>query len=313
MLPEDGLGSDEESQKDRLHCEQVGETGAEEESVPVGDAVDPREMDTTTAATPLSPAASPEAEERIPIAEYHAPTPEGYVTPISVLSATGSPTRPRASPKRKQLSSPEESEIAAGLACAVKRHCGSASELVPSPRLPGRMPYGLPSCLEGEEREKVGRRESQSLTSERDDGLSTPPTTPVHAARSLDVSQEEEAEDPIFATPPEENKSSGMPRNSPTTGKEDADGNFLGPLDKLAASLHHPTTVRSPAGDCGTPAGPEASEGAVPPSVGSEEEPLMGPEPVAASTRPSSPVMEGEDNPTIPPFQFTQPLDVSTG
>ncbi len=142
MLPEDGPGPDEESQKDSLHCEQVGEAGAEEESVPVGDIVDPREMDTTPAATPPSPAASPEAEEKFLIAEYQAPTPEGYVTPTGVLSATGSPTRPRASPKRKQLSSLEESKIAAGLACAVKRHCGSAFEFVPSPRLPGRMPYG---------------------------------------------------------------------------------------------------------------------------------------------------------------------------
>ncbi len=99
MLPEDGPGSDEESQKDRLHCEQVGEAWAEEESVPVEDAVDPREMDTTPTATPPSPATSPEAEEKIPIAEYHTPTPEGYVTPTGVLSATGFPTRPRASQK----------------------------------------------------------------------------------------------------------------------------------------------------------------------------------------------------------------------
>ena len=35
--------------------------------------------------------ALPEAEEKIPIAEYHAPTPEGYVTPTGVLSATGFP------------------------------------------------------------------------------------------------------------------------------------------------------------------------------------------------------------------------------
>ncbi len=314
MLPEDGPGSDEESWKDRLHCEQVGEAGAEEESVPVGDIVDPREMDTTPAATLLSPATSPETEEKIPIAEYHAPTPEGYVTPTSVLSATGSPTRPRASPKQKQLLSREGSEIAAGLACAVKRHCRSSPELVPSPRLPGRMPYGLPSCLEGEEPERVGGRESQSSTSERDEGLRMPPTTPVHAARSLDVSQGEEPKDPIFATPPEENKSSGTLLNSPATGKEDADGNFLGPLDELAASPNHPTTIRSPAGaTLSSPAGPETSKGAVPPSVGSGEEPLTGPEPVAASTRPSSPATERKDSPTIPPFQFTQPLDVPTG
>ncbi len=101
--------------------------------------LEPREMDATLAVTPLSPDASPEAGERVNVAEYHAPTPEGYVTPTGVLSATGSLTQPRTSPKRKQLSSPEGSEIAAGLVIA-GRHCRSASESAPSSRLPGRMP-----------------------------------------------------------------------------------------------------------------------------------------------------------------------------
>ncbi len=159
MLTEDGPGPDEGGQKDSSRREHAGEIGAEEETVPVEDAVEPRDMDITPAATPPSPAASPEAEEKIPIAEYHAPTPEGYVTPTGMLSATGSPIRPRASPKRKQLSSPEGSEIAAGLGCTVKRHCGSVPELALDPRLPGRMPYGLPSHLDGEgtgERRKEG-------------------------------------------------------------------------------------------------------------------------------------------------------------
>ncbi len=38
----------------------------------------------------------------------------------------------------------------------------------------------------------------------------------------------------------------------------------------------------------------------------------MGPEPVVACTRPSSPATERGDSPTIPPFQFAQPLNVST-
>ncbi len=47
MLPEDGPGSDEEGQKDSPYREQAGEAGAEEESIPVGDTVELREMDTT--------------------------------------------------------------------------------------------------------------------------------------------------------------------------------------------------------------------------------------------------------------------------
>ncbi len=174
VLPEDGSSPDRKSKENCSRCDQVGETRTEEESVPVEDIVDPREMDTAPAATHPSPVSLAEAGEKILIAEYHAPTPEGYVTPTAVLSATGSPTRPIASPKRKQLSSPEESEIAAGLACAVKQHCRSTPELVPSPRLPGRMPYGLSPCLEREEPEKVGRRKSPSSASEGDEGLRTP-------------------------------------------------------------------------------------------------------------------------------------------
>ncbi len=63
MLTEDGPGPDEEGQKDSPRREQAGETRAEEESVPVENAVEPREMDTTPVATPPPPAASPEAEE----------------------------------------------------------------------------------------------------------------------------------------------------------------------------------------------------------------------------------------------------------
>ncbi len=102
-------------------------------------------MDATPAVTPPSPEAALETEEKANMAEYHAPTPERYVTLTGLLSTMGSPTRPRTSPKRKQLSSLEGSEIAAGLVNMVKRHCGSASESAPSCRLPGHMPYGLPS------------------------------------------------------------------------------------------------------------------------------------------------------------------------
>ncbi len=118
--PENGPGSDEENQKDSLRQEQVGEARAEEKLSPVEETLEPREMDATPVVTPPSPDAAPETEERVNVAEYHAPTPEGYVTPTGVLSATGSPTRPRTSPKQKQLSSQEGSEIAAGLASAVK-------------------------------------------------------------------------------------------------------------------------------------------------------------------------------------------------
>ena len=51
--PKDGPGSDKESQKDSPRREQVGETGAEEEPIPVEETLEPREMDATPAVTPL--------------------------------------------------------------------------------------------------------------------------------------------------------------------------------------------------------------------------------------------------------------------
>ncbi len=275
MPPEDGPGPDEESQKDSPRREQVGEAGAEEEPFLVDETLEPREMDATPAATPPSPDAAPEAEEKVNVAEYRASTPEGYVTPTGLLSATGSPTRlhVRASPKRKQLSSPEGSEIAAGLMSAVKRHCGSASETVPSSRLPGRMPYGLPARVDREEPGIVGRRDSQSSTSGRDENPETPPTTPGHTTHSSGASQEGEPEDLIFATPPEGNGPPRTPTDSPTTGKENTNGNFLGPLDELAAPPNRPVPAESPARiKALPPAGPEAPTGDMPPSVGNGEE-----------------------------------------
>ena len=116
-----------------------------------------------------------------------------------------------------------------------------------------------------------------------------------------------------FATPPEENKSSGTRSGSPAADKGDVNGNLLGSLDKLAASPNHSTIVGSPAGAMlSLPAGRETSEGNVSLSMRSEGEPLTGSEPAAVSTRPSSPAEEGDYNITIPPFQFTQPLNVST-
>ena len=175
------------------------------------------------------------------------------------------------------------------------------------------MPYGLPSRLDGEELESVGRRESQSSTSERSEGLRTPPATPVHTARSLNASPGEEPEDLVFATPLEENKSSGTLTNHPAADKEDANGNFLGPLNESAVSPPHSANDRIPAGTTpSSPVGQEASKGAVPPAVKSEGEPPTESEPTVVSMRPSSPDAEEEDHPTIPPFQFTRPLNVST-
>ncbi len=89
---EDGCDLNEESQKDSLQSLQANEDGAEGGPSFVEETLEPREMDATPAVTPPSPKAAFQTGERANVAEYRAPTPEGYVTPTGLLSAVGSPT-----------------------------------------------------------------------------------------------------------------------------------------------------------------------------------------------------------------------------
>ncbi len=96
----------------------------------------------------------------------------------------------------------------------------------------------------------------------------------------MSASPEKEPEDLVFATPQEENKPVGTLANHPSADKEDANGNFLGPLNELVASPPYPVNDRGPAGTIqSSPAGQEASEGVVPPSMKSEGEPPTESEP----------------------------------
>ncbi len=265
----------------------------------------PRETEATPATTSPSPGVTPETEEKAPVAEDRASTPEGYVTLSRLLSATGSPTRLRASLKRKQLSSPDGSEIAAGLVSTVKRHCGSASEPIHGGRLLGRMPYGPSSCA-------IDEKENQTSTTNKDGDLEIPPTTPGRADPAPDSNQDGESEDPIFTTPPEGDKPSGTEKDEDNQGEEDLNGNFLGQSDELVAFRSQQTPAETPAGtQPQTPEGPEAPGGnMLTPGKNAEWQP---PEsgPVVTSTPPSSPAAEEWEDHTIPPFQWNQPLNLS--
>ncbi len=98
---EDGCDLNKESRKDSLLSEQADEDGAEGRPSFV-ETPEPREIDATPAVTPLSPNAELEMEERADVAEYRAPTPEGYVTPTGLLSAASSPSRPRTATRRRR-------------------------------------------------------------------------------------------------------------------------------------------------------------------------------------------------------------------
>ncbi len=175
------------------------------------------------------------------------------------------------------------------------------------------MPYALPSRIDREEPEIVGGTESQTSTSERDGDPETPPTTPEHTAHSSGLGQEEEPHDLIFVTPPEGDRPLGTMKDRPAKGEEDTKGNFSEQLDELAAPPNQPTPAEIPAGADPPPAaGPDAPTEDLPPPVRDEGWQSPGPEPVATSTPPSSPAAGGLDNPAVPPFQFTQPLDLSS-
>ncbi len=141
----------------------------------------------------------------------------------------------------------------------------------------------------------------------------TPPTTPEHTAHSSGLSQEEEPEDLIFVTPPEGDRPSRTTKDEPAEGEEDTNGNFLEQLDELAAPPNQPAPVEIPAGAEPPPAaGPDAPTEDVPPPTGDGGWWCPEPEPVATSTPPSSPAAEEPDNPTVPPFQWTRSLNLSS-
>ncbi len=175
------------------------------------------------------------------------------------------------------------------------------------------MPYGLPPHIDGEEPGTIGGEESQTLTSEGGGNPETPLTTPERTAHSPGSSQEEGPDDLVFVTPPEKDRPSRTPKDSPAKCENEINGNFLELLDELAVPPNRPAPVGTPAGaESSLPAGSGAHIEDTPPPVENEREQPPELEPSAVSTRPSSPAAEGEDNPTVPPFQFSQSLNLST-
>ncbi len=122
---------------------------AEEKFSVVNEALGSWGMDATPAVTSSPPETKPDTKEGSGMIGQTVPTTERCVTPMGLLSADSS-SRPRTSPKRKLLYSPEGRKIATGWENAVKRHLGSMPEHTPFSRLPGRMPYGMLSLAEEE-------------------------------------------------------------------------------------------------------------------------------------------------------------------
>ena len=275
---EDGDDLIEESQKDSLQREQVGEAGAEGRPSVMEEALEPQEMDATPAVTPPSPKAALEMEERANVAEYLAPTPEGC-DPHQLVVYYGFSSTAEGEAEEETMSLPEGSEIADGLVSAVKQHCGSASESAPNSRLPGRMPYGSSSRADGEEPRAVGGEGNQTPMLQRSGDSRTPPATPERRDHSPDLSLEEEPEEHLFVTPPEGDRPSGIARYEFTEAEGDTSGNFSEWPDKLAAPRSQLTLAKTPDGtEPQPPAGPDA------PDEGTRRHTQNL---VAASTRPS--------------------------
>ncbi len=137
--------------------------------------------------------------------------------------------------------------------------------------------------------------------------------TPERTDPSQDLSQEGEPEDLLFVTPPEGDRPSGMAKDELTQGEGDTSGNFLEQLDELVAPQSQLTPAETPSGiGSPPPAGPDAPTEDIPPPVGDEGWQSSEPVPVAASTPPSSAAAEEWDDSAVPPFQWSQPLNLSS-
>ncbi len=143
------------------------------------------------------------------------------------------------------------------------------------------------------------------------DSSRAPLATPEHTDHSSDLSPEEE--DHLFVTLPEGDRPPGIAREEFIEAEGDTSGNFPEQPEELAAPRDQLTPTETPAGTKPQPpTGPDAPDEDTSSPEGDEEGQPSEPELVAASTRLSSPAAEGLDHSAVPPFQWSQPLNLSS-
>ncbi len=203
---------------------------AEEKFSLAKEVLEPWVLDAIPAVTSLPPEIKPDTKEGAAVAEYTVPTPERCVTQTGLLSAAASPSRPRTSPKRKQLSSPAGSEVIDGWENAVKRHRGSMPESIPYSRLPGRMPYGTPCLAEEEGPGAAGEGRNESPIQREEGELAAPPMVLKDIGKPPDLQQGEEPKDLLVTAPVDGGKPLGPSGDEPAL----AEGVMEGWLLKLS-------------------------------------------------------------------------------
>ncbi len=119
-----------------------------------------------------------------------------------------SPSRLTASLKRKQLSPPEESEATADQENAVKRHRGSTPERIPFARLPGRVPYWLPSPTEETASGATGSEGDRSMEPLKEEVPVDSPIAPSDEDKPSESPRGDETTEPTPIAPSDEDKPS---------------------------------------------------------------------------------------------------------
>ncbi len=189
--------------------------GADEKYSLGNEELGPRGMEATPALASSPPETVPDARESSAEIGQTVPTTERCITPTDLLSVD-SPSRPRISPKRKQLSPPEGREVAEDWENAVKRHSGSTPEHTPFSRLPGRMPYWSPPLAEEMGLGATGEEGGESMPPREKEEPVAAPTMPDDRNGLSEYPGGEELKEPLPIVPSDGEELSGPPRDGPS-------------------------------------------------------------------------------------------------
>ncbi len=203
-----GINLNEGSRRDNPQDMEAESDEADKKFSLAKEVLEPRGIDATPAATSLPLETGPDITEGSGVVRQIVPTTERCVTPMDLLTAD-SPSRPRTSPKRTQLSSPEGSEIAAGWDNSIKRHRSSTPEHTPISRLPSRMPYWTPCLAEKEGPGAAGEGGDKSPLPRKDEEPMAPLVAPEDVGEPSELQRGEELKDLLFMAPLDGDKPSG--------------------------------------------------------------------------------------------------------
>ncbi len=208
-------GPDEENREGDPQDMEAEPDGADEKSSLGDEVLEPRGMEATPTMASPPPETDKDAREGSEEVGLTVSATERCGTLTDLLSLD-SPSWLRTSPKRKQLSPPEGSEVAADRENAVKRHRGSTPEQTPFSRLPSRMPYWSPPLTDKTGLGATGEEGDESMEPREEEEPTDSSTAPEDESEPSETPSGDELKEPTLTAPSDGDGISGPLRDGPT-------------------------------------------------------------------------------------------------